>query len=118
MIVYRRHQAQDRKAAIEYYGNECVKCGFNMLIEVHHVNGTGDREINNLQPLCKWCHLLAPMGEEYWDWLAEGESGTDDLFRKVGLLFMDLSDEDSLKLVNALRGMATDGRRIHKRVPA
>lgn len=111
MARNKSHLTKDRRAAIGHHGKACVKCGFDQRIEVHHINGYEDRDINNMHPLCKYCHLIAPMGEEYWRWLEHGEAGTDNLLRIAGSLFANLTDEDSLKLVHVLKQMAVDGPR-------
>lgn len=63
-------------------GNECVKCGSNTSLEIHHIipyiDG-GDDSFQNLVTLCKDCHLKAHGGDrggvnydsrdEFWNWV-------------------------------------------------
>lgn len=58
----------------------CVKCGDRLNLEVHHVYGYEDSKPEHLQTLRYWCHLIAPMGEEYWEWKQVGLSGMDHAF--------------------------------------
>jgi len=57
--------------------NACVKCGSDDRIEVHHVNGYSENSDEYLQTLCYSCHLVAPMGTQYWEWKANGKSGPE-----------------------------------------
>lgn len=46
-----------REKALNAHGEECVNCGAEDGIEVHHLNGDReDNDIENLVPLCRHCH--------------------------------------------------------------
>lgn len=46
-----------REKALEEHGEECINCGAEDGIEVHHLNGDReDNNIANLVPLCRHCH--------------------------------------------------------------
>lgn len=64
-----------RPAVLERDKNQCAKCGYAASIEVHHVNGYEDCRFEMLRTLCYRCHLIAPMGEEYWEWEKSGQNG-------------------------------------------
>lgn len=74
--------AAARPEALRRSGGRCVKC-FAMAAEVHHVNGYEDNRVEMLQPLCYFCHLVAPMGNEYWVWLKSGPSGESTVYDHV-----------------------------------
>lgn len=76
-------RAKDRKEALKRHGEECLKCGSDERVEVHHVYGVERRDPEAHRPLCHWCHLVAPMGDEYWDWEENGKPGWYDLSRKI-----------------------------------
>ena len=59
-----------RPLVLERDNYRCIKCGSETELECHHVNGYGDNSIENLQTLCVICHSSAPMGDDYWEWLA------------------------------------------------
>lgn len=50
------------KRALEYYGEECMRCGSNENLIVHHIDFNnisselGNHDISNLMVLCKPCH--------------------------------------------------------------
>ncbi|MBU1912517.1 MAG: HNH endonuclease [Candidatus Omnitrophica bacterium] len=51
----------DSYASYKKYGNKCELCGFNLIVESHHLlpkNKGGLHEINNLMVLCPNCHAL------------------------------------------------------------
>lgn len=56
-------------------GSACVKCGHAVGLETHHVNGYTDFSPANIRTLCYFCHNVAPMGDEYWDWERDGVDG-------------------------------------------
>ena len=52
-------QNNDRQNALTTYGNECELCGWNLLVEVHHVDGDrNNHNIDNLMILCPNHHTL------------------------------------------------------------
>jgi len=57
----KKHKAWIRTQAIKKYGNKCELCGFNLIVESHHIlpkNKGGLHEIDNLMVLCSNCHAL------------------------------------------------------------
>jgi len=75
---------KDRKAALKRHGEDCLKCGSDIRVEVHHVYGTADRDPDHHRPLCYRCHLIAPMGDAYWEQNGEdGWTGFDQIFKPV-----------------------------------
>jgi predicted restriction endonuclease len=57
----KKHKAWIRTQAIKKYGNKCELCGFDLIVESHHIlpkNKGGLHEINNLMVLCPNCHAL------------------------------------------------------------
>jgi hypothetical protein len=76
-------RAKDRREALKRHGTDCLKCGWNVRIEVQHVYGPEDRHPGNHHPLCYYCHLVAPMGDLYWAWEESGEPGWYPLAKKL-----------------------------------
>jgi len=65
-------------------GNKCAKCGSNLTLEVHHIDGYSNNNPELLITLCCLCHGIAPMGEEpFSQWLLLGENGIDVLQCKL-----------------------------------
>ena len=58
-----------RPVVLERDGHKCVNCNCIKNLEVHHVYGYDNDNLDDLQTLCTTCHNSAPMGEEYWEWL-------------------------------------------------
>jgi len=81
---HRKAYMSARPLVLERDNNKCVKCASKVALEVHHVNGYTDNDIKNLQTLCCHCHLVAPMGEDYWTWLDKGMDGVKHIVAKVG----------------------------------
>jgi hypothetical protein len=86
--------------------NKCVKCASGLRLEVHHVNGYTDNDIKNLQTLCYRCHSVAPMGEDYWEWLDSGLDGMSQTIESVGSRiresYSDKTDEEYNEIVEAV----------------
>jgi hypothetical protein len=61
-----------------------VKCGSNLSLEVHHIEGYEHNEPELLTTLCYLCHGIAPMGKgKFNQWLQFGESGIDVLQQRL-----------------------------------
>lgn len=72
-----------RKQAIERDSTACVKCGYTRCLEVHHIYGYKDSRLESLRTLCYLCHLVAPMGEEYFTWELSGSDGAHQALEKL-----------------------------------
>ena len=65
-------------------GNRCVKCGLTIDLEVHHIEGYKENDIEKLATLCCFCHGIAPMGRELFNqWLLLGEDGVEIIRRRL-----------------------------------
>lgn len=98
--TFHRH---DVKEALKHYGKVCLKCGFDLLIEVHHVYGTHDRRIEHLQPLCKWCHQVAPMGDKYWEWLETGATGQDSIHKRLQAIIAGCTEDEIMEAISGFK---------------
>lgn len=57
----KKHRAWIRMQAIKKYGAKCELCGYELVVESHHIlprKRGGLHEINNLMVLCPNCHAL------------------------------------------------------------
>jgi len=57
----KKHRVWIRAQAIKEYGRKCELCGYNAVIDTHHIipkKMGGPHEINNLIVLCPNCHAL------------------------------------------------------------
>ena len=91
---YQTKYTEVRSLVLERDKNMCVKCATGIRLEVHHVNGYNDNNIKNLQTLCYRCHLVAPMGGEYWKWLDSGVNGLAMATLAVGQKVRDCADKN------------------------
>lgn len=65
-------------------GNRCVKCGLNLSLEIHHIEGYKNNKIGSLVTLCYLCHGIAPMGKDLFkQWLLLGEDGIEVIRRTL-----------------------------------
>lgn len=65
-------------------GNRCVKCGLTLDLEVHHIDGYKNNDLEKLATLCYFCHGIAPMGKDLFEqWLLLGEDGVDVIRRRL-----------------------------------
>lgn len=56
---YKNSSTNYRKKCIEKHGSCCILCGFNTIIEAHHIDGDRrNNKPNNLVPLCPNHHSL------------------------------------------------------------
>lgn len=56
-----KHKAWIRSQAINRYGKECELCGYDMVIDTHHIlpkHRGGSHEVENLMVVCPNCHAL------------------------------------------------------------
>jgi hypothetical protein len=81
---YQTEYTDVRSLVLSRDDNKCVKCDTGIKLEVHHVNGYKDNNIKNLQTLCYRCHIVAPMGGEYWKWVDSGLDGLQMTAMAVG----------------------------------
>lgn len=90
---YRRN----RRVVLRAANHLCVKCG-EKADEVHHVYGREVGDVEKLRPLCQPCHrLLAPNGDEYWEWERTGKSARqfieDGVLALIEAKGLDISQE-------------------------
>lgn len=107
-----------RKKAFRKSDYACVKCDGNAT-ECHHVYGPEDNDPEHLRPLCYWCHLVAPTGDDYWVWEKSGESGPGRIVREVRpisrMLESGMSDAQFSELFDFMVSIALwSGRPIHR----
>ena len=57
----KKHRAWIRTLALKKYGNKCELCGYDLVVESHHIlpkKKGGPHEVDNLMVLCPNCHAL------------------------------------------------------------
>ena len=65
-------------------GNRCVKCGLTLDLEVHHIEGYKENDLDKLVTLCCFCHGIAPMGRVLFEqWLLLGDDGVEVIRRRL-----------------------------------
>lgn len=56
-----------RDRAIREYGHACTRCGYSLIVDVHHIDGNHqNNELSNLDVLCPNCHREVTTG--YWSY--------------------------------------------------
>ena len=116
-----REYVKIRPAILNRDMHRCCKCRETTRLEVHHINGSEtDNRAENLRTLCYFCHLVAPVGEGYWEWEATGEAGWDKLarhiFAKILPRFPEASTEEVARLIAVAREFSyyeDDIKRLH-----
>jgi len=91
--------------------NRCVKCGSDLSLEIHHIEGYKTNDLELLATLCYLCHGIAPMGKtQFAEWLTSGDTGIQVLQRNLAKrnVFLDL--EQITSFCAALNEMSADMR--------
>ena len=57
-----RSYSRQRADLVKALGGECSVCGYNKIVEIHHINGRVSDEFDNLMALCPNCHLVKHIG--------------------------------------------------------
>lgn len=97
-----------KNKAFQYYNNECERCGANNELEVHYRNGNHtNNDIENLEVLCKKCHVKIHNEINNLDKKFVGEKEIESgmqlmlygLKKRFGLNLKDLNFTDTPKRV-------------------
>lgn len=96
----------------------CVKCKSTVSLEVHHIEGYKNNEMEFLVTLCYLCHNIAPMGkDEFSQWILIGESGIESVERKISQNGVNkLSRETIWKVLVALVDLGIETNKARMRV--
>lgn len=107
-----------RPKVLERDGNCCVKCGSSVGLEVHHIEGYKNNEIDKLATLCYLCHNIAPMGKfEFTRWLSIGEPGIELVERKFSQNGVDgLSRPIIWKILQSLIELGVETTKLKMKV--
>ncbi|HPL95039.1 MAG TPA: GTP cyclohydrolase I FolE [Paludibacteraceae bacterium] len=93
--------SNDRNRALEYYGQECMRCGETENLVVHHLDfqnirsPSDNHSIENLMVLCKSCHARI-----HADFKKGKFVGIDNIEKGVHYILKGLSDEFGLDLTD------------------
>ena len=51
-----RSYSRIRADLVKALGSKCSVCGYDKIVEIHHINGRDNNDLDNLMALCPNCH--------------------------------------------------------------